>query len=231
METKIISVFGSNGSGKSLISLLLAENLSKQKKNICVISFDKLTPMLNVYLPFTKFGTDNSIAKILTDDITYDNLKSCIHANKSNKYISYLALATFDNALKYPEDFKSYKMSELVNLLSKFEIDYFIFDLPSNIYSDSLIMYILKSSDKILYTLNPTPSSVSFLDSNQLHDIDDDKIAFVVNNCYKYSPTDTFIKERNINHIVTHQRDLYESFLQCDFSNVNQYFSFIDEVI
>ena len=231
MSPKILSVFGANGSGKSLISLLLAENLSNQKKNICIVSFDKLTPMLNVYLPFMKLDTNNSVAKILTDDITYDNLKKRIHSSTTNKYISFLALATFDNALKYPEDFKDYKMSELVNLLSKFEIDYFIFDLPSNLYNDSLIMYILKSSDKVIYTLNPTTTSVSFLDSNQLYDIDEDKITFVLNNCYKYSPTDTFMKERKINHVVMHQRELYESFLQGDFSKVNQYFSFIDEVV
>ena len=49
--SKIIAVWGSAGSGKSMFCCILAKALTQDKKKAIIINADLSTPMLPVWLP------------------------------------------------------------------------------------------------------------------------------------------------------------------------------------
>ena len=52
MTSRLTTVWGNPGAGKSLVSLDLAHRLTAMKQSVILISASKLTPMARVFLPF-----------------------------------------------------------------------------------------------------------------------------------------------------------------------------------
>ena len=63
--SKLISVSGSPGSGKSLFAALLASIIAKEEKQVILISADRITPMLPVMVNSQPLDASKSIANIL----------------------------------------------------------------------------------------------------------------------------------------------------------------------
>lgn len=63
---KIITVWGSQGSGKTMFCCILAKALTRDKKKALIINADVSVPMLPVWLPEQMIETNASIGQVLS---------------------------------------------------------------------------------------------------------------------------------------------------------------------
>ena len=79
---KVITVWGSPGSGKSMFCCILAKALTRDKRKAIIINADMNVPMLPVWLPeqIIQTNTSKSICRKWSyqyDDDIPDNLAAC----------------------------------------------------------------------------------------------------------------------------------------------------------
>ena len=87
--SKIITIWGNPNSGKTLFSVKLAKELSKDKNGILVFT-DIFTPPLDVVLPFEN-NYDKSLGKILeTPILTQEDILKELIISKKNNNLAYL---------------------------------------------------------------------------------------------------------------------------------------------
>jgi len=110
---KVLAVWGSPNSGKTLLSVKLANLLSQAKKDVILVLCDSFIPMMPVILPQLNTG-EKSLGKILSDpEISQDNiLLNCITLKK-NSYLTYLGYRKSENVLTYP-DYNNSKATDLI---------------------------------------------------------------------------------------------------------------------
>lgn len=63
---KVITVWGSPGSGKSIFCCILAKALTRDKRKAIIINADMNVPMLPVWLPEQIIQTNTSIGQVLS---------------------------------------------------------------------------------------------------------------------------------------------------------------------
>lgn len=63
---KVITVWGSPGSGKSMFCCILAKALTRDKRKAIIINADMNVPMLPVWLPEQIIQTNTSIGQVLS---------------------------------------------------------------------------------------------------------------------------------------------------------------------
>lgn len=164
MNNKIISIWGNPNSGKTIFSLKLAKELSKQNKNVILILCDPVVPAINTIMP--SLNTKNkSLGKLLSSiELTQDKiLKNCIKINK-NDYLSVLSYLHGENEKSYAKYSK--ERTEDLFILLKHLADYIIIDCSSLISNDILSLTALEKSDKVIRLISADLKSISFFDSN-----------------------------------------------------------------
>lgn len=63
---KVITVWGSPGSGKSMFSCILAKALTRDKRKAIIINAEISVPMLPVWLPEQIIQTNASVGQVLS---------------------------------------------------------------------------------------------------------------------------------------------------------------------
>lgn len=163
MAFTMIASWGSSGSGKTVISLALAAQLARQKKEVLVISTDIKTPALPVYLPNAKLDARHSIGSILeSDTLTEANLKDKIHKHPKSDHVFCMGLASGEiSTISYhapePEN-----IANLMRVLNHTPFDYVIVDCDTNPIYDTLTLYALEHADYTLRSVTPDGKGYEF---------------------------------------------------------------------
>jgi len=164
VTNKIISIWGNPNSGKTTLSIKLANDLSRQKKNVILILCDNVTPTVSTIMPLTDVK-DKSLGDLLSSmQITQESiLKKCITINK-NDHLSVLGYLHGENERTYAKYSKE-RVLDLFILL-KHLADYIIIDCSSLLSSDILSRTALELSDKVIRLISVDLKAISFYDSS-----------------------------------------------------------------
>lgn len=159
---KILAVWGSPASGKTLTSLKLANIISRTKKNVIVVFCDPFVPTIPVVLPFHEGG--KSLGGILTDpQITQEKILSACLTLKKNSYLSFLGYCLGENVFTYPEYNRTNAMDLLIQL--RHIADCIIVDCTSHISADILSITALEMADGVLRLGSCDLKGVSYFSS------------------------------------------------------------------
>jgi MinD superfamily P-loop ATPase len=162
---KIITVWGSSGSGKSVFCCILAKALTKDKKKAVLINADSSTPMLPVWLPEQIIETGFSIGSVLSAvEIDSAMVASKVTVLKSYPFIGLMGYAAGENPLSYPEIKYDMAMS-LADNASKL-VDFVIIDCSSSM-TNFFTPAAIDAADVIVRILTPDLKGINYLKAHQ----------------------------------------------------------------
>ena len=128
---KVITVWGSPGSGKSMFSCILAKALTRDKRKAIIINAELSVPMLPVWLPEQIIQTNASVGQVLSSvEIDTSLVASHVTVLKSYPFIGLMGYSAGENPLSYPE-IKYAMVLQLVNAAARL-VDFVILDCSSN---------------------------------------------------------------------------------------------------
>ena len=160
---KVIAVWGNPNSGKTALSIKLATELTKQKKNVILIHCNHETPVISTVLPFVT-TKDQSLGALLSAmQITQESiLKACIPVS-GNRYMTVMSYLHGENDRTYAK----YSKERIVDLfiLIKHLADHIIIDCSSHIGEDLFSRAALELSDQVIRLTSPDLKAISFFDS------------------------------------------------------------------
>jgi len=164
MNTQMLALWGSPGSGKTVTAVKLAHELAAHKKNVVILMCDSLTPAPQTLIPNTS-TEGKSLGDLLTlPTISQEAiLHRCIPFGK-NPYISLLGYMRGDNAFTYA----AYSKDRAVDLLTliRHVADYVLIDVSSAFSSDVLSTVALENADAVLRLCTCDLKSMSYFSSN-----------------------------------------------------------------
>lgn len=161
MSSKIITVWGSPASGKTLLSLSLGAAFAAEKKNTVILNGDKLIPALPVYMPKEKFSSADSIGPLLmTNRYTDAELAERIKLHEKNEYLAFMGLSSFENYITYTE-FSKESVIRMINKLSNMT-DYLIIDGTSNPLENMVTLTGLEAADVIIRIITPDAKGIGY---------------------------------------------------------------------
>ena len=162
---KVITVWGSPGSGKSMFCCILAQALTRDKRKAIIINGEAGVPMLPVWLPEQLIETNASIGQVLSSvEIDTSLVASHVTVLKSYPFIGLMGYSAGETPLSYPEtDFNM--VLQLVSAASKL-VDFVILDCgPSmtNVFTPAAIA----SGDLVARILTPDLKGINYLKAHQ----------------------------------------------------------------
>ena len=162
---KIITVWGSPGSGKSMFCCILAKALTRDKRKAIIINGESGTPMLPIWLPEQVIETGASIGQVLSSvEIDTSLVASHVTVLKSYPFIGLMGYSAGENPLSYPEtDFGM--VLQLIAAASKL-VDYVILDCGSNM-TNVFTPAAIASGDLVARILTPDLKGVNYLKAHQ----------------------------------------------------------------
>lgn len=164
MSHKIIALWGSAGSGKTLTSVKLATELAMRKKNVVLVFADRMYSSLTEVIPLEK-GEKKSLGEILSAPMmTQENIISKCVTVKNNNYISMLGYMPGENIFHYA-DYTRERAVEFLVLL-RHMVDFVIVDCSTTFVSDTLSTVALEMADTVFRFGSATSKSVSYFDAN-----------------------------------------------------------------
>lgn len=99
---KVITVWGSPGSGKSMFSCILAKALTRDKRKAIIINAEISVPMLPVWLPDQIIQTNASVGQVLSSvEIDTSLVASHVTVLKSYPFIGLMGYSAGENPLSY----------------------------------------------------------------------------------------------------------------------------------
>lgn len=172
-EGGVLAVWGSPSSGKTVVSVKLAEYLARKKRNVLLIFADMTAPPLPCVCAAADLEGERSLGSILAAAHVTENLikKNCMFYKK-NDYLSMIGMLKGENVFTYPP----YEESQAAELLSQAReiAPFVIIDCTSTIASDILSAVALMEADTVLRLVNCDLKSISYL-SSQLPLLRDNK--------------------------------------------------------
>ena len=102
-EGGVLAVWGSPSSGKTVVSVKLAEHLAKKKRNVILILADMITPPLPYLCVPSDMEQERSLGSILAAAHVTENLikKNCMFYRKS-EHLSIIGMLKGENVFTYP---------------------------------------------------------------------------------------------------------------------------------
>ena len=162
---KVITVWGSPGSGKSMFSCILAKALTRDKRKAIIINAEISVPMLPVWLPEQIIQTNASVGQVLSSvEIDTSLVASHVTVLKSYPFIGLMGYSAGENPLSYPE-IKYAMVLQLVNAAARL-VDFVILDCSSsmtNVFTPAAI----ESGDLVIRLLTPDLKGVNYLKAHQ----------------------------------------------------------------
>lgn len=162
---KVITVWGSPGSGKSMFCCILAKALTRDKRKAIIINAEISVPMLPVWLPEQVIQTGASIGQVLSSvEIDTTLVASHVTVLKSYPFIGLMGYSAGENPLSYPEIQYSMVL-QLINAAAKL-VDYVILDCSPNM-TNVFTPAAIESGDLILRILTPDLKGINYLKAHQ----------------------------------------------------------------
>jgi MinD-like ATPase involved in chromosome partitioning or flagellar assembly len=164
MNNKVIAVWGNAGSGKSVISGMLARYFAEDGKKVIIMSFDLTTPMMPIWMPQDRIEQNESLGVALTKrKITIESFAKRVQLYKPYPNIGFLAYVQEDCFMNYHLDY--YKVIESIKVVREL-CDVLILDcVPYS--SDFSLAASLEMCDISLCVLTPDLKGVSFYKSSK----------------------------------------------------------------
>ena len=163
-EGGVLAVWGSPSSGKTVVSVKLAEYLARKKRNVLLIFADMTAPPLPCVCTAADLEGERSLGSILAAAHVTENLikKNCMFYKK-NDYLSMIGMLKGENVFTYPP----YEESQAAELISQAReiAPFVIIDCTSTIASDILSAVALMEADTVLRLVNCDLKSISYLSS------------------------------------------------------------------
>lgn len=162
---KVITVWGSPGSGKSMFSAILAKALTRDKRKAIIINAEISVPMLPVWLPDQIIQTNASVGQVLSSvEIDTSLVASHVTVLKSYPFIGLMGYSAGENPLSYPE-IKYAMVLQLVNAAAKL-VDFVILDCSSNM-TNVFTPAAIESGDLVVRLLTPDLKGINYLKAHQ----------------------------------------------------------------
>lgn len=163
-RAKIITLWGSPASGKTVCALALAAAFAQKKKNVIVYNGSKLVPHLKIYAPLAQLDGRQSIGGLLMSgrfDDTVFSQKMIIHPE--SEYISFIGMAPSDTYITYA-DFEQQHVIQVLNKMAALA-DYLIIDGLSNPIEDTMTLLGLELSDAVIRIITADTKGIAYLDA------------------------------------------------------------------
>ncbi|MCD7801063.1 MAG: hypothetical protein LUG94_07655 [Ruminococcus sp.] len=199
MNAKIVCIWGSPASGKTICALAIASKLASKKKNVIVFNGDRLTPSLKIYVPTKALTSEQSVGSFLMLN-EYEDTKESLLASKlivhpKSEYICFLGMSPNENYMTY-HNFTKNSIIKLLNKISNLA-DYIIIDGLSNPFEDFMTLFGLECAQYVIRTITPDSKGVMYNNANQ-GIFKGDKFRFddhikVIGNVKKISPINEVI--------------------------------------
>lgn len=162
---KIITVWGSSGSGKSVFCCILAKALTRSRQKAIIINPDQETPMLPIWLPDQIIETTYSIGHILSSlKIDTGLVAGKVSVLKSYPFIGLMGYAANENPLTYPQ-LKYEKVKDLINTAAQL-VDYVILDCTSTM-TNFFTPAAIEMANIVIRILTPDLKGVNYLKAHQ----------------------------------------------------------------
>ena len=162
---KVITVWGSPGSGKSMFSCILSKALTRDKRKAIIINGEAGTPMLPIWLPEQIIETGASIGQVLSSvEIDTSLVASHVTILKTYPFIGLMGYSAGENPLSYPETDYSMVL-QLVSAASKL-VDFVILDCGSNM-TNVFTPAAIESGDLVIRILTPDLKGINYLKAHQ----------------------------------------------------------------
>ena len=162
---KVITVWGSPGSGKSMFCCILAKALTRDKRKAIIINADMNVPMLPVWLPEQIIQTNTSIGQVLSSvEIDTSLIASHVTVLKNYPFIGMMGYAAGENPLSYPE-VKYTMVLQLIHAAAKL-VDFVILDCSTsmtNVFTPAAI----EAGDVVIRILTPDLKGINYLKAHQ----------------------------------------------------------------
>lgn len=163
--SKLITVFGSPGSGKTVTAFAIASRLAMKKKNVILLSSDKVIPQLPVLLPGVETNKSHSMGSLLLQsELTQALVTPKLVFHPDSNYFACMGLALGDTPISYPPLFDPEKVRALFRILLGLA-DYVIIDGMSNPVTDSITLTALEVSEHVICTITPDRKGEEFIRS------------------------------------------------------------------
>lgn len=159
--SKIITVWGNPGCGKSVFCCNLAKVLTADKKKALVINADSSTPMLPVWMPERLLETSLSIGNVLAGlEINNALIAERVVILKEYPFIGVMGYAAGENPFSYPE-LKYEKIKLFISEASKL-VDYIILDCSSNMLN-FFTPTAIEAADLVVRIVTPDLRGLNYL--------------------------------------------------------------------
>ena len=166
MSAKIITVWGSPSSGKTILALALGARIAEDKKNVIIFNGDKLIPGLSVYFPNGKFTSADSIGPLLMSNRYSDiELAQRVKLHDKTDFLAFMGLSAAENYITYHE-FTKESVVRMINKLSP-QTDYIIIDGTSNPLENMVTLTGLEISDAIIRIMTPDTKGIAYTKAAQ----------------------------------------------------------------
>ena len=163
--SKIITVWGNPGCGKSMFCCNLAKVLTADKKKALVINADSSTPMLPVWMPERMIETASSIGNVLTGlEINNALIAERVVILKEYPFIGVMGYAAGENPFSYPE-LKYEKIKLFITEASKL-VDYIILDCSSNMLN-FFTPSAIEAADMVIRIVTPDLRGLNYLKAHK----------------------------------------------------------------
>ncbi len=159
--SKIITVWGNPGCGKSMFCCCLAKVLTAGKEKALIINADSSTPMLPVWMPERILETNASIGNVLTGlEINTALVAERVTILKEYPFIGVMGYAAGENPFSYPE-LKYDKIKLFIAEAAKL-VDYIILDCSSNMLN-FFTPTAIEAADVVVRIITPDLRGLNYL--------------------------------------------------------------------
>lgn len=159
--SKIVTVWGNPGSGKSVFCCCLSKVLTSDKSKALIINADSSTPMLPVWMPERILEASASIGNALSGlEINTAIIAERVIILKDFPFIGVMGFAAGENPFSYPE-LKHDRIRLFISEAAKL-VDYVILDCSSNMMN-FFTPTAIESADLAIRIVTPDLRGLNYL--------------------------------------------------------------------
>ena len=163
--SKIITVWGNPGSGKSVFCCILAKVLTAGKQKAIIINADSATPMLPVWMPDRLLEKSASIGGVLSSlEINSALVAERVAVLQDYPFIGVMGYAAGETPFSYPE-LKYDRIKLLISEAARL-VDYVILDCSSNVVN-FFTPTAIESADLCIRILTPDLRGINYLKAHK----------------------------------------------------------------